>query len=611
MQGRRHISLWLTILTVAVSVWSCANIGRPSGGEKDSAGPEVLGVLPYPGTLYFNYKEIEFHFDEFIKPGNYKDEVFISPMPSVDPEVVVKNKVLRIKFLGPLRENTTYVVTLGTGIVDYNEGNKMGQSYTYAFSTGAVLDSLRFTGHVSDMWTGGPEVNMRIMLFRADAIEVDEIKAKRPEYLVTTDKEGKFDFKYLAPGEYKIYGVGDADNNARYTGISEKIALAANPLIVLKGGDSIAPKVEMVAFFQDQDAPTAKSAKWSNAYTIHVEFSEPIRTSFGDDSLQIELSDTNGGNRKPLLIKRFRDHDTRHLYLHADVPRTQDYDLHFKGLLDSLGQLSEVKVRVAAQSQVREERNKWFETPINERRGHEFVVHTLFKLPAQLDSSQVQLLDTAGAPQEVIWSTDGFSLRAKSPTMLKPELTYTLRLKKNILMPDGKSLDTLVSFKMTFPNPDDYGTITGRVLADSTRPDARFQMILRGGQGTGLLAKARAMDKESKGKSSGAAAVVDRFEERFAAPAPFHFVYLHPGNYSIDIIDDLDGNGVLTPGSLVPYRMPEKVYHQATPVDIKAKWDLKDVEIYPIPQVGKATAGKGGKAGTGPANAPTPSPKGK
>jgi Bacterial Ig-like domain len=600
MQRSRPISLWFTVLVVAASLWSCANIGHPSGGDKDSAGPEVLGVLPYPGTLYFNYKEIEFHFDEFLKPGNYKDEVFISPVPLVEPEIIVKNKILRIRFIGPLRENTTYVVTLGSGIKDFNEGNKMSQSYTYAFSTGGVLDSLRFGGQVADMWSGQAESDMKVLLFRADAIEDNDIKGKRPEYMVSTDKEGKFEFKFLAPGDYKVYGVSDADNNNRFTGNSEKIALAASPNIHLVGGDSVRLNVPMTSFFQDQEAPLVKNAKWSNPYTIHVEFSEPIRERYGSDSLRIELTDTTGANAKPVTVKRFRYLDHEHLYIHADVPRDRDYDLHFTNLMDSLGQKSDVKARVSAQAQVREERGRWYEPPLNLRRGHEFAVAALFKLPASIDTAQVQLIDTAGVSQLVEWHTDGFMLYGKPPKMLLPTMEYRLRLKKNMLLPDGKTVDSLVTFKMTFPNPDDFGTMTGLVLPDSTRPTARFHVILRGGTGSGLLITSKAGgDRETKGKTTNASTVPNRFEERFEAPAAFKYVYMHPGSYSIDIIDDVDGNGVVTPGSLMPYVLPEKVYHQATPVDIKAKWDLKDVQIYPIPQAGKAVSGKGGGAAGG------------
>ncbi|HEX2898763.1 MAG TPA: Ig-like domain-containing protein, partial [Bacteroidia bacterium] len=192
------------MVAVAAMTFSCANIGRPNGGEKDSEGPEVIGVVPYPGTLNFSSDEVVFYFDEFLKPGNYRKEIFISPVPSEDPEIIIKNKTLKIKFKAPLRDSTTYVVTLGTGIVDFNEGNKMTKGYTYAVSTGSVLDSLKFSGSVNDMWTGAGEKEMKVMLFPADELEGNDIKDKRPEYVAVTDNDGRFDFQFLAPGSYKI-----------------------------------------------------------------------------------------------------------------------------------------------------------------------------------------------------------------------------------------------------------------------------------------------------------------------------------------------------------------------------------------------------------------------
>lgn len=594
MHLRHRILAWIPVALMAVSIWSCASIGKPSGGDKDEKGPEVIGVLPYPGTLFFNYREIEFHFDEFLKPGNYKNEIFISPVPPVDPEIFVKNKVLTIKFLSPLRENTTYVVTLGTGIADFNEGNKMDASYTYAFSTGNILDSLRFKGQVNDMWTTGPEKDMKLMLFRADEIQDNEIQGKRPEYLVTTGKSGEFEFRFLAPGSYKIYGVLDANNDSRYSGAGEKIALAKDPLMVLSGEDSIAPTVSLISFFQDADPPKVKSAKWSNPYTIHVEFTEAIRTVYGGDSLQISMIDTTDGSTKPLTFKRFKGQDHTHLYLEAAFPKSQDYQLRFVNVMDSLGQHRDTTVRLYQQLVVKEEKGKWFDAPVNVRRGHELSLPAYFVTKGEFDSTQVQLLDSAGVLQSAAWYGAGMELYCKPPKLLTPGAPYKVRLMKAFPLPDGKSMDSTLSFTVTFPNPNDFGTISGKILPDSTRPAASFVAILRGPDGSGQLTHPKAADKQSKGKANpSASAGPDRFEERFAAPGPFQFVYLMPGKYTMDIIDDTDGNGVLTPGSLKPYRLPEKAYHQSAPIDIKAKWDLKDVDVYPVPQSGKGGETKG------------------
>ena len=99
-------------------------------------------------------------------------------------------------------------------------------------------------------------------------------------------------------------------------------------------------------------------------------------------------------------------------------------------------------------------------------------------------------------------------------------------------------------------------------------------------------------------RSRGSAAA-EIYEQRFVSPTAFKFVFLKPGKYSMDLIEDFDGNGVLTPGSLEPYRLPEKVYHQTGTIEIRAKWDLKDVEVYPIPAPSKGKGGLGAKGEKG------------
>lgn len=592
--GRRfRIPLWLWVTAMAVMLGACANIGRPSGGDRDTEGPELLGALPHPGTLNFNYREIEFHFDEFLKPGNYRDAVFISPVLAEDPEITVKNKVLKIKFMSPLKENTTYVVTLGTGIADFNEANKMKKSITYAFSTGAVLDSMRITGRVDDMWTGTGEKEMKVLLFKADDIVENDFVGKRPEYMVETDKEGKFEFAYLAPGRYKIIGVGDADNNTKLSSLNEKIGIAPQAEIELVGGDSLVPNILMTSFFIDNKGPKVKSAKWSNDYTVHLEFSEPVRSSYMGEDLRIEMSDTLGNDVRPVAVQRFATGDAKHLYIHAPHARDKDFQIKIVNLMDTLGQLADTTVRLPKESQVREERNRWFDAPVNQRRGHEFSVAAYFALPGNVDSNMVQLLDSANQPVEVEWIVEGMHLHAKPPQMLDPKMRYSLQLRKQLALPDGKAIDTLTTFRMAFPNPDDFGTINGKVLPDSTRPATGFVVLLRGSSGSGLLVKAKEPGKEAKGKSA-APTAPDRFEGRFYAPGPFKYVYLHPGKYTIDIIEDTDGNGVCTPGSLNPYRLPEKVYHQSAPIEIKAKWDMDNVQVYPIPAPPKAKESKKG-----------------
>jgi uncharacterized protein (DUF2141 family) len=601
-----RIFSWVVVAAVTATTWSCANIGRPSGGEKDSKGPEVFGAVPFPGTLNFSSDEVVFYFDEFLKPGNYRKEVFISPVPAVDPEITVKNKMLRIKFQAPLRDSTTYVITLGTGILDFNEGNKMSRAYTYAVSTGSVLDSLKFSGNVNDMWTGTGEKDMKVMLFPANDLEGNAILGKRPDYVTVTDEEGRFDFQFLAAGDYKIFAVADVNNDFEYSGSTEKLGLTENPLVMLRAEDSIPLRVSMVSFYQDNEGPKVKSVKWANDFTVHVEFAEPIRPTYLQDSLAVMVSDTNGAGLLPVENSRFRHQDLRHLYLHSPIARNKDLNVKFVNLMDSIGQKRDTIVRLTMQSSVKEEKGKWFEKPVNLPRGQEFVIASYFKLPASIDTSMFRLVDTGGVVVPTEIQIGGFQMILKPTEKLNPDLKYSLQFLKPFPTPDGNPLDTLIKMRIRFPKPDDFGTISGRVLPDSTRPDLKFATIFRGGAGSARLVDQNDTEggKTQGGMKGGGAAgaTADVYEQRFVSPGAFKFIFLKPGKYSIDLIEDTDGNGILTPGSLDPYRLPEKVYHQTGTIEIRAKWDLKDVEVYPIPAAGgkgKLDSKVGGKKGIG------------
>ena len=101
MKQVQHILSGLLPLLLVVFVHSCANIVKPNGGDKDTEGPVVIGVIPAPSSLNFSEDEVVFYFDEFLKPGNYAKEIFISPVPQETPRIKVKNKKVFVRFMEP------------------------------------------------------------------------------------------------------------------------------------------------------------------------------------------------------------------------------------------------------------------------------------------------------------------------------------------------------------------------------------------------------------------------------------------------------------------------------------------------------------------------------
>ena len=71
----RSILKFLLLLLVA----SCANRVNPTGGQKDTAAPELLEAIPAQRTTEMKEKEIRLRFDEFVQLNDFQGQFIISP----------------------------------------------------------------------------------------------------------------------------------------------------------------------------------------------------------------------------------------------------------------------------------------------------------------------------------------------------------------------------------------------------------------------------------------------------------------------------------------------------------------------------------------------------
>ena len=145
------INLYKFIVLIGASLIliKCANQLPPPGGPVDKVPPEVLEVYPSNGTINFNDDHFEIFFSEYIEKLSIMDALFISPE--------VKNigydwsgTSVEITFDDTLKENTTYSVSIGSGIQDLNNKNNLAKAINFAFSTGAKLDVGEIAGRVYD-----------------------------------------------------------------------------------------------------------------------------------------------------------------------------------------------------------------------------------------------------------------------------------------------------------------------------------------------------------------------------------------------------------------------------------------------------------------------------
>lgn len=212
-------------LFIIVLLASCAKMGRPDGGWFDEEPPYVVSCIPADKGINVKDKKIHIYFNEFIKLENASEKVVVSPPQKEMPEIKDGGKKITITLFDSLRANTTYTVDFSDAIVDNNEGNPMG-NYTYSFSTGAVIDTFEVSGHVINAENLEPVQGIHVGLYNDLA---DSAFTTKPMLRVSrTDSRGHFVIKGVAPGNYRVYALRDADDNYMYSQKSEELAFDNN-----------------------------------------------------------------------------------------------------------------------------------------------------------------------------------------------------------------------------------------------------------------------------------------------------------------------------------------------------------------------------------------------
>ena len=222
------------ILIILVSFWSvlptgCATIIPPSGGPRDSIPPMLLLADPPDSSVNFSGDRITLTFNEYIDLKNISENIFFTPTFEIPPGIRVRGRTIVIPFTEVTPEpNTTYVINFNNAIVDVNESNVLA-GYSYAFSTGPVLDSLEISGRVILAETGGTDSTILVYLHRD--LSDSAVALKKAPYVTNLDRDGYFNFKFLPSTTFAIYAIGGSGKDRRYNDQKTLFAFADDPVI--------------------------------------------------------------------------------------------------------------------------------------------------------------------------------------------------------------------------------------------------------------------------------------------------------------------------------------------------------------------------------------------
>jgi len=207
--------------SLLISVLGCANVVAPTGGERDVLPPKIISTFPPNLTTKFKCKEIRISFSEFFVLNNPAEEIYLSPLSIQPLKWKTRKKNLIISLPDSLNENTTYTLQLGNSIADNTEGNKL-EGYSYVFSTGDVIDSLRIQGVLTDAKTQKPQKGFLVMLYSSTDDSV--VAKKKSDYFARTDESGQFVLDHLHEGNYRLFCLSDQNLNYLYDQPNEEIA---------------------------------------------------------------------------------------------------------------------------------------------------------------------------------------------------------------------------------------------------------------------------------------------------------------------------------------------------------------------------------------------------
>ena len=594
MKFTRHILPILLVLFLA----ACAKVGSPDGGPYDETPPKLIRSTPLENAVNNKVKKIVLEFDEFVKIENASEKVIVSPPQLEQAEISTSGKKVIVELFDTLKANTTYSIDFSDAIVDNNESNPMG-NFAFTFSTGEAVDTMEVSGTVLNAEDLEPIKGIMVGLYRDT---VDSVFTTKPfERVARTNGSGKFVIKGVAPGEYKIFALQDADQNFMFNQKSEKIAFL-NEVIVPSSKpdlrmdtvwtDSIhydtIYQVPYTHFLPDDIVLTAFLEEQTNRYMVKNERPLPDRFSLIFSSKSDTLPKLRGLNfneADAFVIEESAHKDTLQYWIkdtliaHID---TLSMELTYYKTNDSLPilELQTDTLNMVAKKtleKIRKEQQQEFEEWDKEQRKKEKKglpfdsIPPVKKLEVKIGPSgsvdpdgSIKLsfeeplarLDTAGIhlklKKDSIWEEVPYYFDTQPNQLYKYELIGEWRPEQEYKL----EVDS-ACFEGIFGKTNNPSETTFKIPA----LDTYCQLFLNiSGAETPVVAQLLSSDKVIKEVS---------VENGHA-----EFYFLKPGKYYVRAFADANDDGVWTTGDYATKTQAEDMFYYPGELELKEKWDI-------------------------------------
>ncbi|MBU4537486.1 MAG: Ig-like domain-containing protein [Weeksellaceae bacterium] len=515
---------------------SCARVGSPVGGSKDTIPPKVISsnIDTSRVNVPRDIKELRIDFDEYITLKDINKNLIISPplkkMTKVLPSGMA-NKYLLIKWDDTLQANTTYNFNFGNAIVDNNEGNAL-RYYNFAFSTGDKIDDLYISGDlkslIGDQDKKTEETNLVVGLYQ-DKDSMDY--RQKPYYITKADPDGYFEVNYLSPGNYRIVAFEDTNSNSVYDAGKEKIGFLKDKVVLDKSISGL--KINLY--------PSRKARKY------------------------VEMKENPGGilmtfEGNPDKVKVLSLNEKLQDYKITQLPKSDSINIWFDAKKQNVGIANSENLKFSYDDGVKQDTVSVFyrynaknEMTVSNAKGNLLAPNQDFVITSNYFIDKIQpekwSLVSDSIKQEFTASVsekNPFEIHIKSS--FKEGKKYSLTVPKETV---SSFYDTIIkSYRFDFEadKTENYGTL---VVTIQNAPAEKFWLQ--------LLSENGSVSYSRYGKES---------QQTFNS--------LKPGKYKLRILVDNNENGIWDSADFSSLEFAEDVFVLDKIVEIRPLWEIRE-----------------------------------
>lgn len=496
-----------------------------------------------------------FQFDEHVDRASVEAATFISPFPEGTVRFKWKAKRVRLVFPEPLRENITYVITMGTGIKDLR-GNALPIAVTLAFSTGDQLDRAAISGRIYD---NSNLTGTQVWAYDLGANPDPDPRTTGPDYVTQANEAGIFELTHLREGSYRIFGVDDRRRNRNWDPNEDSIGVAYLDVAAIQ--NAMVGGVDMMMSLQDTAGARITSVRAIDQHHLSVRFSEPVtadsargRVSIRDSSdvpLEVQAAFPDPLDSLTWSVVTESQVDGRVYFLwgegfldhnrNRNLPDSAAFEGN--GMPDTLGPRL-MRIDPADRSR---------DIPDKPR------IRLIFNEEIIADSNALSFSGAVGEPLAFDWRVEGLILDAAlRDSVPGTDVKAQLRLPLILDWFDNSGADSTVYWGFSIVSRDTLGEIHGTV-EDS--------VITAAGR---IFIEADRLDLVNR-----------RWHEEWQiiGPGDFRLRWLLPGKYRISAFRDEDWSGDYSSGSPYPYVPAERFAEYPDTVTVRSRWETAGITI--------------------------------